>query len=84
MSQKVNDFTVRFKTGLSRLIVKLSLVTCLKLFVSENEISKWLKSTVQSHGYTWSETADSFTLLKRLRVKFEIPTWSAGLVKTLR
>ena len=82
MSQKVNDFTVRFKTGLSRLIVKLSLVRSLKLFVSETKISKWSKSTVKSE--TPYVVRNSFTLLKRLPVKFEIPTCSAALVKKCR
>ena len=76
-----NDITVWFRTGLSCLISELSLIWSLKLLVSEAEISKWSKSVVQSHWNRWSETANSFTFLTCLPVKFEIPVCFAALVK---
>ena len=79
-----NGLTVRFKTGLSRLISKLSLIRSLKLLVSEAKISKLSKSIVQSYCNRCSETAESFTFLTRLPVKFEIPICSAALVKKCR
>ena len=63
ISQKVskgNDLTVRFKTVLSCLISKLSLIRSPKLLVSEAKIPKLSKSIVQSHCNRWSQTADPF------------------------
>ena len=64
---------VRFKTVLSRFINRLSLMSNLKLSVSEAKTSKSSKLMMQSHCKWWSETADYFTFLTRFSVKLEIP-----------
>ena len=46
---------VRFKIGLARFINKLSLMSSLKLLVSEAKTSKSLKLMTQSHCKRWSE-----------------------------
>ena len=78
---KGKDVVVRLSTGLSRIINKLSLMSNLKLLVSEAKISKSSKLMEQSHCKRWSETTDCFTFLTRFSAKLEIPTCSAALVK---
>ena len=51
--------------------------------MSEAKISKWLKSIAQPHCNRWSETADYFTFLTRLPVKFEIPIYFAANEKSV-
>ena len=71
---------VRFKIGLSRFINRLSLMSSLKLLVSETKTSKSTKLMTQSHCKQWSETADSFIFFTHFTVKLEIPICSAALV----
>ena len=72
---------VQFKIGLSCFINRLSLMSSLKLLVSEAKTSKLSKLMTQSHCKQWSETADSFTFFTRFSVKLEIHICSAALVK---
>ena len=72
---------MRFKIGLSRFINRLSLMSSLKLLVSEAKTSKSSKLMTQSHCKGWSETADSFIFFTRFSVKLEIPVCSAALVQ---
>ena len=74
---------VRLSTGVSRIINKLSLMSSLKLLVSEAKISKSSKLMEQSHCDRWSETADCLTFLTRFSVKLEIPICSAALVRNV-
>ena len=63
---------VRFKTGLSRLINKPSLVTHLILLVSQAKMSKWSKLIKLSHCKRWSVIVDSSTPSIRFSVALEI------------
>ena len=58
---------VQFKIGLSRFINRLSLMSSLKLLVSEAKTSKSSKLIMQLHCKQWSETADSFLFLCQVR-----------------
>ena len=58
---------LRFKVGLSHFINRLSLMSSLKLLVSEAKTSKSSKLMMQSHCKQWSETADSFSFLCQVR-----------------
>ena len=83
-SFKGNDVVVRLSTGLSRIINKLSLMSSLKLLVSEAKISKSSKLMEQSHCNRWSETANCFKYLTRFSVKLEMSICSAALLKKCR
>ena len=72
---------LRFKVGLSHFINRLSLMSSLKLLVSQAKTSKLPKLMMQSHCKWWSETADSFIFFTCFSVKLEIPICSAALVK---
>ena len=66
---------VRFKTGLSRLINKPSLVSHLILLVSQAKMSKWSKWSKLiklSHCKRWSVIVDSSTPSIRFSVALEI------------
>ena len=65
---------VRFKTGLSRLINKPSLVSHLILLVSQAKMSKWSKLIKLSHCKRWSVIVDSSTPSIRFSVALEIAT----------
>ena len=63
---------VRFKTRLSRLINKPSLVTHLISLVSQAKMSKWSKLIKLSHCKRWSVIVDSSTPSIRFSVALEI------------
>ena len=79
-----NDLMVRFKIGLFRFIKRLSLMSSLKLLMSEAKTSKSSKLMTQSHCKRWLETADSFIIFTRFSFKLEIPICSAALVQKCR
>lgn len=76
-----NHLMVWFKTGLSHLISKLSLRSCLTLLVSKAKMLKWLKSIKQPHWKGWSKIIDSSTFLTHFSIEWEILICSAALVK---
>ena len=70
---------LRFKVGLSHFINRLSLMSSLKLLVSEAKTSKSSKLMTQSHWKQWSETADSFIFFTHFSVKLETPICYAAI-----